>query len=312
MGYSLNHIAGLGLPFQVVHEQIVDVAPGGTHTVRNDVRKLLFILSGECRHQVVGWDGPWADVLLRPGDILALPHRCQQRYSPVERGTACRLHVVRLSFDPQQLPVLSRDGHPPLPPLPDSDADALAWARFAMREIRCLRASPGTVNTIINETLLHLRNEAETRAPGYRPRVHGLCVGLTILFARAGAGSAGSGDSHSEQAGGTGYHVGKIKRYLQGRFHQPTRLADVAESVSLSEEHVARLFKTATGVTLFEYVRRLRIAEAKSLLAATDENLSEIARRTGFSSLTVFSRNFRREAGLTPSEYRRQIARQIG
>jgi hypothetical protein len=32
MGYSLNHIAGFGSPFQVVHEQIVDVLPGATHT----------------------------------------------------------------------------------------------------------------------------------------------------------------------------------------------------------------------------------------------------------------------------------------
>jgi AraC-like DNA-binding protein len=63
---------------------------------------------------------------------------------------------------------------------------------------------------------------------------------------------------------------------------------------------------------VFEYVRRLRITEAKSRLAATDENLSEIARHTGFASLTVFSRNFTRETGMSPSEFRRQIAHQIG
>ena len=109
-----------------------------------------------------------------------------------------------------------------------------------------------------------------------------------------------------------GYHVGKIKTYLRERLRHPTRLAEVADFVGLSEEHVARLFKSATGLTVFEYVRRLRIAEAKSRLAATDENLSEIARHTGFSSLTVFSRNFTREEGVNPSEFRRQIAHQIG
>ena len=113
-------------------------------------------------------------------------------------------------------------------------------------------------------------------------------------------------------AKGSDYHVGKIKKYLKDRLHRPTRLADVAAFAGFSEEHVARSFKRATGSTLFEYVRRQRIAEAKSRLAATDANLSQIALATGFSSLTVFSRNFSREVGLTPSEYRRQIARQIG
>jgi AraC-like DNA-binding protein len=310
MGYSLNHIASLGTPFQVVHEQIVDVAPGGSHAVRNDVRKILFVLNGECRHEVVGWKGPWGDCHLRPGDILALPHHCEQRYSPVEPRSTCRLHVVRLSFDPERLPALPLGSRPPDTPPPDADGDALAWAEFALQEIRCYRAGS---DALLTETLLHLRAEAERRAPGYRPRVHGLCVGLTILFARTRAGAAGEGGGpHGEQTEGAGYHVEKIKRYLRSRLHQPTRLSDVAASVSLSAEHVARLFKSATGLTIFEYVRRLRIAEAKSLLAATDQNLSEIAYRTGFSSLTVFSRNFRREAGLTPSEFRRQIACQIG
>jgi AraC-like DNA-binding protein len=306
MGYSLNHIADVGTPFQVVHEQVVDVAPGGFHTVRNDVRKLLFVLSGECRHQVIGWDGPWGDLTLRPGDILALPHRCEQRYSPVEPGGTCRLHVVRLSFDPERVPVLPL-GSPSLARLPGTESDAVAWARFGLQEIRCHRAAS---DATITETLLHLRLEAERRAPGYRLRIHALCVGLTILFARTG--TAMTGGTPAEPSTGAGYHAGKIKRYLRGRLHQQTRLADIAASVSLSEEHAARLFKSVTGVTIFEYARRLRIAEAKSLLATTDDNLSEIARRTGFSSLTVFSRNFRRETGVPPSEFRRQIARQIG
>lgn len=311
MGYSLNQIEGLGTPFQVVHEQTVDIAPGGSHTVLNHVRKLLFVLSGECRHQVVGWDGPWNNVHLRPGDILALPHRCEQRYSGLTPGSPTRLHVVRLSFDPELLPPLALGSCPPVPRFPDADGDATAWAAFGLREIRCLRAAS---DAAITETLLHLRAEAEQRAPGYRPRVHGLCVGLTILFARTAGeppGVRGLQEGHPLGAGPE-YHVGKIKTYLRRNLRQPTRLSEVAAFVGLSEEYVARLFKSATGLTVFEYVRRLRIAEAKSRLAATDDNLSEIARHTGFSSLTVFSRNFTREAGLTPSEFRRQIARQIG
>ncbi|MBC7806475.1 MAG: helix-turn-helix transcriptional regulator [Akkermansiaceae bacterium] len=308
MGYSLNHVADFGSPFQVVHEQSVDVAPNGVHPVANNVRKLLFVLYGECRHRVVGHSGPGSDVHLRPGDILALPNRCTQQYSGITPESGCHVHVVRLSFDPELLAALPANCYGTAP-LPAAGADILAWADFGLREIRCLRAAS---DTVITETLLHLRTETERRAPGYRVRVHSLCAGLTVLFARTGAALVGEGDSRSDRPGGTGYHVGKIKTFLRSRLRQPTRLAEVAACVGLSEEHVARLFKSATGLTVFEYVRRLRISEAKSRLAATGENLSEIARHTGFSSLTVFSRNFTREAGMTPSEFRRQIARQIG
>ncbi|MES2460704.1 MAG: AraC family transcriptional regulator [Armatimonadota bacterium] len=308
MGYSLNFIEDFGSPFQVVHEQTVDAAANGSHTVRNGVRKLLFVLSGECRHQVIGWNGPWSDVILRPGDILALPHHCEQRYSGVRPGVAMRLHVVRLSFDPQCLPALPLGGRGSAR-VPDPESDVAAWAEYGLQEIRCVH---GGANAALTETLLHLRTEAERGAPGYRPRIHALCVGLTILFARSSAETGGPGNLEMDRPTGGAYHVGTIKKYLRDHLREATRLSDVAGFVGLSEEHVARVFKAATGMTVLEYLRRLRIAESKSLLTATDNNLSEIARRTGFSSLTVFSRNFTRDAGMTPSEYRRQIARQIG
>ncbi len=308
MGYSLNHVADFGAPFQVVHEQMVDVAPNGSHPVFNNVRKFLFVLYGECFHQVVGGSGPTAKVHLRPGDVIALPHHCVQRYTGTEPGTECRLHVVRLSFDPELLPALPLGAESPAP-VPGNESDALAWADYALRETYCFRPA---ADSGVTETLLQLRSEAEQRPPGYRLRIHGLCVGLTILVARARTQMREKGDRQNNLPSNTGYHVGKIKNYLRSRLRQPLLLAEVAAFVGLSEEHIARLFKSATGMTVFEYVRRLRIAEAKSRLAATDENLSEIARHTGFASLTVFSRNFTRETGQSPSEFRRQIARQIG
>ena len=313
MGYSLNHMEAFGPPFQVVHEQIVDVSPHGVHVVQNHVRKLLFVLYGECRHQIVRGVGPGSDVILRQGDVLALPHRCQQQYAPVHDGSEARLHVIRLSFDPALLPVLPLAPVPFPDALPGPDANLLVWADFALRETRLWRAAP---DGVLSETLLQLRAETERHAPGVNVRVHSLCASLVLLFARSGIKNAENAERFSPSERGqvsyAGLPVEKIKRFLQNRLHQPIRLADVAAFVDLSPEHCARLFKSVTGTTVFDYVRRLRIAEAKSRLAATDANLSQIAFAVGFGSLTVFSRNFTREVGQTPSEFRRQIARQIG
>ncbi|MBC8143126.1 MAG: helix-turn-helix transcriptional regulator [Armatimonadetes bacterium] len=313
MGYSLHQITGLNAPFQVVHEQVVDVAPDGFHTVANPVRKLLFVLYGECRHQIVGWNATGGDVLLKPGDIIAVPNRCVQRYSGVSDAAGCRSHVIRLSFDPELLPALPLQNHAPLL-VPDEQSDLTAWADFATQKITHL---PAAQNTALVETLLHLRSEAESRAPGYRLRVHGLCAALTVLFARAAylSGAKETAFHPADSALHTGsvrYHAEKIKTYLRKQLHTPIALSDVAAFVGLSNEHTARLFKAATGVTISLYTRRLRIMEAKSRIAATDANLSEIARQVGFASLTVFSRNFSLETGLSPSEFRRAVAQEIG
>ena len=165
----------------------------------------------------------------------------------------------------------------------------------------------------IAETLHTLREETRLRQPHYEARVYGLCVSLLALFSRQSQaaceakGYRASGDTPAAE-----FHVSKIKNYLKGQISQPFSLPRIATHVCLSEEHTTRLFKRVTGITLSTYERQLRIAEAKNLLASTELNLGEIAHRSGFASLTVFSRNFKRETNMTPTEYRQQIAQQMG
>ena len=79
-----------------------------------------------------------------------------------------------------------------------------------------------------------------------------------------------------------------------------------------SVKNIWRGAKQTTGTTVFGYLRRLRIERARHLLATSEYNLSQIATQTGFSSPTLFSRSFRDELGLTPSAYRKRLAREIG
>ena len=55
--------------------------------------------------------------------------------------------------------------------------------------------------------------------------------------------------------------------------------------------------------TIDKYIRDIRIKQAQKLLDQRETQIAEIAERTGFSSPAVFSRCFRREVGLSPSEY---------
>ena len=318
MPYSLNHIADFGPPFEVVHEQTVLVPANGHHTVFNANRKILFVLTGECRHQIIGWNGAWSDVRLRPGDILTLPHRCEQRYTGVEPGVTSRLHVIRLAFDATRLPPLTLPGSSVTPLRRERDdkqsrgvgEEIAALSEDCLQEIRYFR---GGQDALIRETLAELCDEVRDGHVHHRLRIYSLCVNLMILFSRkAFERRLSAEDAAAPSSSITDFHVSRIKDFLRQNLRRPVSLTEVAVQVRLTEAHTARLFKKATGLTLQEYARRQRIAEAKKLLVTTEENLSEISRAIGFASLTVFSRNFKQEAGVTPSEFRRQIARQIG
>lgn len=76
----------------------------------------------------------------------------------------------------------------------------------------------------------------------------------------------------------------------------------------LSKSYLAKIFKEVTGVTIFEYVYRKRINEAKILfLFHPSLKVTEVCFRLGFKHLAHFSRLFKQHAGLSPEKYKKQL-----
>ncbi len=107
-----------------------------------------------------------------------------------------------------------------------------------------------------------------------------------------------------------GGRIGRVLSEIHARYRDPvgpgaTELAALA-CVSVSSFH--RLFKRHTGTTLTDYVVRLRIGQACSLLASSDRPIARIADEVGYNSLANFNRQFRARKGTTPREFRRGFA----
>ena len=64
--------------------------------------------------------------------------------------------------------------------------------------------------------------------------------------------------------------------------------------------------KAITGAGAKEYITRIRLEKAKSLIESTDLSIADISEMTGFSSQSYFSTAFKGYTGLTPSQYRQQ------
>lgn len=82
---------------------------------------------------------------------------------------------------------------------------------------------------------------------------------------------------------------------------------EIADEVGLTRAYAARLFRRETGMTMLEYITRQRISHVQRLLATTDRGVLDIMGECGFKSPTGFYAAFRRYAGGTPAQYRRQF-----
>lgn len=94
-------------------------------------------------------------------------------------------------------------------------------------------------------------------------------------------------------------------QYVQYNFRSPITLNEMAKMVHLSCNYFGELFRTHMGVSFGEYLRSRRLECAHRLLADTELSISEIARESGFRTMSHFSETFRRRYGVTPTEFRR-------
>lgn len=80
----------------------------------------------------------------------------------------------------------------------------------------------------------------------------------------------------------------------------------IAETVSVSEAHLSRVFKQLIGMTVSNYIMVRRIHLAKDLLVSSNMKIATIAEQCGFNSLPHFYRTFKKETSMTPTEYRKK------
>ena len=100
--------------------------------------------------------------------------------------------------------------------------------------------------------------------------------------------------------------INQAIQYIQYNFRNSLTLSDVAREVHLSNNYFGELFGGSLGMTFNQYLRKQRLAYACRLLAETELDISEIARESGFKSLSYFSEVFRTQYGEVPTQYRRK------
>jgi len=99
--------------------------------------------------------------------------------------------------------------------------------------------------------------------------------------------------------------IQKLGTQIQTHPGKFSGLDDMLSSLSISKDHLIRLFRKQYDMTPGEFLIRARIDHARSLLVISSESVKEIADKLGYSDQFVFSRQFRLRTGVSPKEYRK-------
>ncbi len=115
-----------------------------------------------------------------------------------------------------------------------------------------------------------------------------------------GAAGPGAADPPTLQG------VRRMCAFIAGHFREDIGCAEIADAARLHPKYAMAVFKRATGLSLAEYLSLLRLSYAQALLADDGASVLEVALDSGFGSLSSFNKCFRKKAGMTPTEFKRE------
>lgn len=104
------------------------------------------------------------------------------------------------------------------------------------------------------------------------------------------------------------WQLRRVKDYAMSRLDSDMSLAELAGVAGLSQFHFCRAFKQTTGLSPHRWLQMQRIERAKEMLAKADARIIEIGLSVGYANPSHFARIFRRELGLTPREFKKQLS----
>ncbi len=124
-----------------------------------------------------------------------------------------------------------------------------------------------------------------------------LSAQMTLDYARRVA-DLQCGDSHRKL-------VRDVRQYILSHIHERSTTEQLAHAVGRNRTYLCTCFKEETGMSVNDYITRIKMDEAKRLLQVTDKPLHAIAEHLGYSGQSYFQNVFKKVIGMTPLDYRR-------
>ena len=95
-----------------------------------------------------------------------------------------------------------------------------------------------------------------------------------------------------------------VMKYIREHISEPLNRETLAEVAGFSVPHFHRVFTAHVGESAISYVRRLRLERAARKLRMGAVDITEVALAAGYDTHAAFSKAFKQQFGLSPSEFR--------
>ncbi|MCM1381920.1 MAG: response regulator [Muribaculaceae bacterium] len=100
----------------------------------------------------------------------------------------------------------------------------------------------------------------------------------------------------------------RVVRYIQSNYGTELRLEQLAAIFGYNRAYLGKVFHQYTGENFNNYLDRIRITEAKRLLAANEHKVYEVAEMVGYTNINYFHNKFKKYVGISPLNYKRQCS----
>lgn len=101
--------------------------------------------------------------------------------------------------------------------------------------------------------------------------------------------------------------ITKIIHYLDDNYQEDLSVPVIANKFEISEGYLTKIFKDNLGITVKDYLNRIRLEHAQEQLMETDYPIIDIVFNNGFPNIKSFNSAFKRKNGITPAKYREKM-----
>ncbi len=258
---------------------------------KHDFIELVYVISGKGKHVVE--DNEYE---LSKGDLFIINHNVAHGFYPLKEGVDEPV-VFNCLFMPEYLDssLLSNSN------FEDIVSSFLFKSLFPDRSIALpdLKLA-GSQYTEIGELFSRMYSEYKSQSRGYYDILRAYLIELLIKIFRLMDNKKSPVPNKNREI------IEKAISLMKQNYNQDIRLEDIAMKCFISKNYFSKLFKEVTGIKFSDYVQKVRIDEACSLIRNTNTKLTEIALQTGYSDMKFFYQVFKKYTGMTPGEYRKK------
>ena len=245
--------------------------------------EIMYVINGSCLVEVRD-----ASIAMKKGELILLDANVEHRLQ-VEKEMPCRMLNIEFGFC--EMGTL-------LPSYADVIQGSLTLKQLLRSGIPYfVMKDSEEVYVTLKSLIMELDRDDSVENTLIGLLFDQLLIRLSRLYCEAADKLSGSGV----------IYVKKALQFIHQNYDRNIRIKDIAAAVNIHPGYLHRIFKSNKGCTINDYLIKVRIEKAKSLLANTDIKISDISEYVGMNSRQYFAFAFKQYTGQSPSSYRETL-----